>query len=140
MLTNIRQFLQYDINVNMYHIQIFYYIHTEFPSKMAKKLFPIQFKMFQEESGFRIHIQSITISVLLARESLSRQSYEFHDLFLKLQRAPSQRSVIKFAVVYLILIFRLVWGQSHCSSFCNLGPGHLSLKSSFQIFFLDFFF
>ena len=69
---------------NMYPVQIFYYIHTEFPSKMAKKLFPIQFKMFQEGSGFRIHIQSITISVLLARESLSRQSYEFHDLFLKL--------------------------------------------------------
>ena len=32
---------------NMYPIRIFYYIHTEFPSKMAKKLFPIQFKMFQ---------------------------------------------------------------------------------------------
>ena len=32
---------------NMYPIRIFYYIHTEFPSKMAKKLFPIQFNMFQ---------------------------------------------------------------------------------------------
>ena len=36
---------------------------------------------------------------------LSRRSYEFHDPFLKLQRAPSQRTVIKFAVVYLTLIF-----------------------------------